>query len=167
MTEAMTSSAGPWTTFKESPASVRFLLLGVTVNQFGAFLQAFLVLYLVHRGFTKAQAGVALGAYGVGAVIGILLGGALADRLTPRVTIIVSMLWAAVFTFAVTCLGSYAAIVVVVLLAGAMTQAYRPAAATLLTELVPPSRQVMVIAMNRLAMNLGMMFGPLAAAALT
>ena len=159
-------SAGPWVTFKESPPAVRFLLLGVCVNQFGAFLQAFLVLYLAHRGFTAAQAGFALGAYGLGAVIGVLLGGRLTDRLAPRSTIILSMLGAAVLTVAVSFFGSYPAIVAVVLTAGAMTQAYRPAAAALLTEMVPPSRQVMVMGMNRLALNIGMLVGPLAAAAL-
>lgn len=166
MIVATTDSAGPWVTMKEAPAAVRFLLLGVAINQFGAFLQAFLVLYLVHRGFSSAQAGFALGGYGIGAVTGVLLGGALTDRLTPRLTIIVSMVWAAVFTLAVTFLGSYPAIVVVVVLAGVMTQAYRPAAAALLTGMVPKSRQVMIMAMNRLAMNVGIMVGPLAAAAL-
>ncbi len=159
-------SVGPWRTFKESPVAVRFLLLGVTVNQFAAFLQLFLVLYLVHRGFTLGQAGVALGGYGIGAVIGVIVGGGLSDRLTPRVTIVVSMLGAAFFTVVVTLLGSYLAIVAVVVLAGAMTQAYRPAAATLLTGMVPASRQVMIMAMNRLALNLGLMIGPLVAAAL-
>ena len=83
MIVATTDSAGPWVTMKEAPAAARFLLLGVAINQFGAFLQAFLVLYLVHRGFSSAQAGFALGGYGIGAVTGVLLGGALTDRLTP------------------------------------------------------------------------------------
>jgi predicted MFS family arabinose efflux permease len=160
------TSAGPWVTFKESPRAVRFLLLGVCVNQFGAFLQAFLVLYLTHRHFTAAQAGFALGTYGVGAVIGVILGGRLTDRLSPRPTIILSMAGSATLTVAISFLGYYPGILAVVLLAGAMTQAYRPAAAALLTGMVPSDRQVMVMAMNRLALNLGMLVGPLTAAAL-
>jgi MFS family permease len=158
--------AGPWVTFKESPRPVRFLLLGVCVNQFGAFLQAFLVLYLAHRGFSDGRAGLALGTYGVGAVIGVLLGGRLTDRLAPRPTIILSMVGSALLTGAISFLGYYPAILAVVLLAGAMTQAYRPAAAALLTGMVPKERQVMVMAMNRLALNLGLVVGPLLAAAL-
>lgn len=161
-----TNAAGPWVTFRESPPAVRLVLLGVTVNQLGAFLQAFLVLYLVHRGFTDAQAGLALGIYGAGAVTGVLGGGRLTDRLQPRTTIILSMVGAATLTATVSVLGSYLAILVAVFLAGAMTQAYRPAAAALLTSMVPPSRQVMVMAMNRLALNVGMLVGPFAAAAL-
>jgi MFS family permease len=163
---ATASATGPWATFKESPRAIRFLLLGVCVNQFGAFLQAFLVVYLVDRGFGKGQAGFALGAYGVGSVIGVLLGGGLTDRLAPRTTIILSMLGAAGLTLSISFLGYYPAIVVAVLLAGVATQSYRPAAAALLTGMVMPSRQVMVMAMNRLAMNVGMLVGPLAAAAL-
>ena len=161
-----TPAAGPWVTFRESPPAVRFVLVGVAVNQLGAFLQAFLVLFLVHRGFSDAQAGLALGTYGAGTVIGVLFGGRLTDRLEPRTTIIMSMLGAAATTVTISFLAAYPAILVAVLLAGTMTQAYRPAAATLLTGMVPPSRQVMVMAMNRLALNLGMVIGPLAAAAL-
>lgn len=163
---AKVEHAGALATFRDAPVAVRFLLLGVFLNQFGAFLQAFLVLYLLHRGFSAGQAGFALGAYGVGAVLGVLGGGGLTDRLGPRLTIIGSMLSAAAFTLAVSFLGSYPAIVVVVLLAGAVTQGYRPAAAAMLTGMTPPARQVMIMAMNRLALNLGTMVGPLVAVAL-
>jgi MFS family permease len=160
------SHAGPWATLQDSPPAVRFLLLGVGINQFGAFMQAFLVVYLVHRGFGNGAAGFALGAYGVGSVIGVLLGGGLADRLAPRTTIILSMFGAAGLTLSISLLSFYPAIVAAVLLAGVATQSYRPAAAAMLTEMVSPSRQVMVMALNRLALNAGMLLGPLAAAAL-
>ena len=47
---AGTEAAGPLQTFRETSASARLVLLGVFVNQFGAFLQMFLVLYLVQAG---------------------------------------------------------------------------------------------------------------------
>jgi Major Facilitator Superfamily. len=45
-----------------------------------------------------------------------------------------------------------------------MTQAYRPASATLLIGMTSPDRQVMTMAMNRIALNLGAAAGPLVAA---
>lgn len=150
--------------WRATPNEARFVLLGVFINQFGAFLQIFMVLYLVHRGFTEAQGGFALGAYGAGAVLGLLFGGGLSDRLGPRLTIAISMGTSALMLFAISLLGHYPSILVAVALAGMMTQANRPASAALLTELTPPSRLTMVMAMNRFALNSGLMAGPMVGA---
>ena len=155
--------AGALQTLREAPTAVRLVLLGVFVNQFGAFLQFFLVLYLTERGFSDEQAGIALGAYSVGAIVGVLFGGALSDRLGPRWTIVLSVSAAALFTLSVTTLDSLRAIVVAVVLAGGMTQAARPAVSALLFGMTPSARQVMVFAMYRTALNSGVVAGPLVA----
>lgn len=154
---------GPWQTLREMPTTVRLVLLGVFINQFGAFLQFFLVLYLTQRGFTDGQAGIALGAYSVGAIIGVLFGGALSDRLGPRWTIVTSVGAAALFTLSVTVLDALSAIIAAVALSGAMTQAARPAVSALLFGMTTPARQVMIFAMYRTALNSGMVAGPLVA----
>ncbi len=155
--------AGVVQSFRDTPRVARFVLLGAFVNQFGAFLQAFMVLYLTQRGFSAEQAGIALGAYSVGAIVGVLFGGMMFDRLGPRWTIVFSVSSAALFTFAVTMLDALPAIIVAVTLAGAMTQASRPAVTALLFSLVAPARQVMVLSMYRTAMNAGIVIGPLVA----
>jgi MFS family permease len=155
---------GALRTLREMPTAARFVLLGVFINQFGAFLQAFMVLYLVARGFSSAQAGLALGGYSGGAIVGVLLGGAVADRLGSRWTIAVSMAFAALFTFALTVLSSLPVIVAVVALAGLTTQAARPAVAALLFGFVPAARQVMAFAIYRTVLNAGAAAGPLLAA---
>ena len=155
--------AGVLRTLRETPRAVRFVLLGVFVNQFGAFLQFFVVLYLTQRGFAAHQAGLALGAYSIGAIAGVLLGGAFADRLGARATIVLSLSAAALCTLAVTALDSLPAIVVAVALSGAMTRAATPAVSTLLFGMVPAARQVMVFAMYRTALNTGAVGGPLVA----
>jgi len=158
-----TGHASAWQTLRETPAPVRLVLLGVFVNQFGAFLQFFLVLYLTERGFSAEQAGIALGSYSVGAIIGVLFGGALSDRLGPRWTIVASVGAAAMFTLSVTALDRLTSIVLAVALAGAMTQAARPAVSALLFSMTPPARQVMIFAMYRTALNSGVVAGPLVA----
>jgi MFS family permease len=164
VTAAGTEAVGPLQTFRETPRAARLVLLGVFVNQFGAFLQAFLVLYLVHRGFSKSEAGIALACYGAGAVFGLLVGGSLTDRVGPRSTLVLSMFSSAVLVATISQLSWLWLIVVVVFLAGLATQAYRPASATLLIGMTPPGRQVMTMAMNRIAMNVGAVAGPLFAA---
>jgi len=155
---------GPLQTFRETSRAAKLVLLGVFVNQFGALLQAFLVLYLVHEGYSESDAGWALAAYGAGAVVGMLLGGSLTDRIGPRATLVLSMFCSAALVVTVSTLHWYGLIVLVVFLAGMMTQAYRPASATLLIGMTAPERQVMTMAMNRIALNLGAAAGPLVAA---
>ncbi|MGH3748990.1 MAG: MFS transporter, partial [Micromonosporaceae bacterium] len=161
---AETEHLGVIASLKATPGTARFVLLGVFINQFGAFLQMFMVLYLVHRGFSAELAGFALGAYGAGAVVGMFSGGGMSDRLGSRLTIAISMGTAAVMVVSVSFLSYYPAILAVVALAGAMTQANRPASAALLTSLTPPSRHVMVMSMNRLAISSGTVAGPLVGA---
>jgi MFS family permease len=155
--------AGPWTTFREMPRAAKVLLLGVFVNQFGAFLQAFLVLYLVQRGYSESYALAGMAAYGAGAVVGLLFGGGMSDRLGPRNTILVSMAASTVLPIAVTLVPNYGAVVALVAAAGAMAQLYRPAAGAILAALVPPARHTMAFSMNRIALNLGLGLGPLVA----
>ncbi len=154
------STAGIRVTFAEAPAPVRAILLGIFVNRLGAFLQAFLVLFLTHRGFTEVEAGVALGVYGAGSVAGVLAGGSLSDRLGARTATILSMTGSAALLLAILYAGSYPALLVVTGLVGAVSQLYRPASSALLSELTTKDRQVMIFAMYRLAMNLGTTAAP-------
>jgi MFS family permease len=158
--------AGIWSTWRESPPPAKALLVGIFVNRLGAFIQVFLVLFLTTRGFTPVQAGAALAVFTVGAVLGGIVGGTLTDRIGPRLTIMVSMLGGAALVLSILYLSSYPALLVVVGLAGAVGGAYRPAAGTLLSELTPRHRQVMIFAMYRLFYNLGNTAAPLIGAAL-
>jgi MFS family permease len=158
--------AGVWVTLRESSLPVRAMLVGVLVNRLGAFLQTFLVLFLTHRGFTEVQAGFALGTYGGGAFLGVIIGGALADRLGPRYATLVSMCGTAGLLVVVLYVRSFPAVIVSVAFAGLVNQFYRPAAATLLSELTPKHQQVMIYAVYRLAINLGTTAAPVAGAVL-
>ncbi len=159
-------ATGIWVTFSESPMEVRALLFGVWVNKLGAFLQVFLVLFMTHRGFSDVQASVGLGVYGAGSVFGVIAGGTFTDRLGPRRTIAVGMIGNAVLLIVLLYMGSYAGLLSIAALVGAVSQLYRPASAALLGELIPEQRQVMVFAIYRLALNLGTTAAPLIGAAL-
>jgi predicted MFS family arabinose efflux permease len=158
--------AGILITLRESPPAVKALLLGVFVNKLGAFIQIFMVLFLTHRGFTAVQAGAGLSAYGIGAVVGVLAGGVMSDWLGPRRATLVSMVGTAVLVLGVLYVRAYPALLATVFLLGAISLLYRPASASLLSELTPKNRQVMIFAIYRLALNLGMTAAPLIGAAL-
>src|SRR5271157_1955235 len=73
------------------PSAAWILFFGMFLNKFGAFVVPFLALYLTRLGYTLTDAGLAIGAYGVGNLIASLLGGHLADTIGRRKTILLSM----------------------------------------------------------------------------
>jgi MFS family permease len=157
---------GVLATWRQTPRSARALLAGVFVNRLAGFLQIFLVLFLTHRGYSSGEAGLALGLYGAGAVVGTVIGGWLSDRLTARTVTLVSMMGSAGLLVAILYLRWYPLVLLAVILASAVGQLYRPAAQAMLTELTPANRLVMVTAMYRLCLNLGTTAAPLIGVAL-
>ena len=160
---------GVTATLRATPAPVRHLLSGVFINQLGAFVQTFLVLYLTARGQSYTHAGLALTGYSAGAVLGTLLGGELTERFGARATIGGSMAASGVLVGLIPWLSGpsmFSALLVAVAATGLATQAYRPAAAVMLSELMPTDSQVMGFSMMRIALNLGAAVSPLIAAGL-
>ncbi|MEU7069474.1 MFS transporter [Streptomyces narbonensis] len=161
---------GVFAALKATPSTARFLLGGVFVNQMGAFVQTFLVLYLVHNDWSMKRAGICLGAYSLGALIGGLIGGELTQRLGPRNTIVIAMTCSALLVSSLPFLkdpSNFAYVALLIGAAGAATAAYRPGASALLNAVMPAELRVMAFSMMRTALNLGAVIGPFAAAALT
>ncbi len=173
LTAALTSGSagqdlddGVFATLRGSPPAVRALLVGVFLNRLGRFFQVYLVLFLTERGFTQVEAGVALGGYGAGTIAGVLVGGALADRLGARRCTLVSMLGTAGLIPAVQYLHHFPTLLAVVVLVGVVTQVFRPAASALLAELTPRHRRVMIFSLYQLAFSVGNASAPLIGAGL-
>src|SRR5262249_7074949 len=169
---AMTGIAAPEAapgvreTLRGTSGPVRAILLGILINRTGAFLQVFLVLYLVHAGYTPVQAGLALGLHGAGGVVGGVVGGRLTDRIGSRHTMLLGNGLAGVLTVGVPAAPGYPAVLAVVILIGLCGNAFRPAAAAALAAHTPPERYTMVFAAQRLATNIGTTVGPLLGAAI-
>lgn len=169
MVNAASPTPGVFGTLQATPPSIRYLLGGVVINMMGAFIQPFLVLYLVHKGLPAAQAGAALGLYSLGATAGLTLGGDLTHRLGSRATIALSMASSALLVITIpflTPLDRYPLLLLVTTAAGATTQTYRPAAGALLSDLMPEEHRVMSFSMFRIALNIGAAAGSLMAALL-
>jgi MFS family permease len=155
-----------WRSLRALPRPVWLLYGGSFVNRFGSFVATFLILYLVEAGYSPAEAGLAVSAYGAGSLVSALVGGWLADRLGRRNTIAVSMFSAAAVVLALSRADGLPAIVLLTALFGTCTELYRPASSALLTDLVPPDRRLPAFAGYRLAINAGFAFGPAVAGVL-
>lgn len=149
---------------RQLPLSVLILIAGIAVNRMGNFVQIFLMLYLTRRmGYAPAQSGLVLTAYGVGAVVGVFVGGALISQVGSRRAIVGSMTVSGLLVAAIPAVAGWspAALVVMVTGAGIAGQLYRPAATAFLAQLTPPGRLLIASAAMRLGLNTGAAFGPL------
>lgn len=155
------SGGGAIRAWRQAPRTAKALIIGSFVNRMAGFLQIYIVLYLTARGYPATAAAGALSAYGAGICVGLLAGGSLADRLGVKQTIIMSMAGSAALLIAIAYLSFYPAIVITVGLVGAVSQAYRPAAAGMLSVVTPPDRQVVIFSMQQLALNVGATSAPL------
>src|SRR5919197_6373 len=124
------------------PAPVWILAGGSFLNRFGSFVFPFLLLYVRHLGYSPSQAGLALSAYGLGALAAAGLGGWMADRLGRRASIVLSMVASAAAMLALSQVRSLAAIVPLTFAAGCAAESYRPASSALLADVVAPARRL-------------------------
>jgi MFS family permease len=142
------------------PRGAWILFFGTFLNKFGTFVLPFLAIYMTRLGFSAAESGVAIAAYGVGTMGACILGGYLADRLGRRKTIVFSMVCAALTMVSLSQARSLSMIVLLSGLAGLAGEFYRPASSALLADLVPAGQRVTAFAAYRMALNAGFAFGP-------
>jgi MFS family permease len=142
------------------PAPAWILFGGTFINRFGSFVMPFLILYLTRRGYSIAQAGLGVGAYGAGHVIASALGGHLADRIGRRHTIVLSMFASAMAMLALSQARTFPSILILTCLAGTAAELYRPASNALLVDLVGADQSIFAFGMYRFAVNLAFAAGP-------
>lgn len=142
------------------PRTAWVLFAGTFINRFGGFVVPFLTLYLTGQGYSTDAAGLAVGAYGAGNLLASLMGGHLADKLGRRQTIVFSTFGAAIMMLCLSQALTLPVIVVLTFLTGLVSEAYRPAASALLTDLVKPGQRLTAFATLRVTFNAGFAFGP-------
>jgi MFS family permease len=142
------------------PRVVWVLAGGSFVNRFGSFVVPFLVLYLVHRGYSASEAAGAVSAYAAGKIAAGPLGGLLADRIGPRATTAGSMAGSAVATMALAAVNGLGLILVTAALTGLAAELYRPATSAILAAEVPGPRRVTAFGVYQLGVSAGEAAGP-------
>lgn len=147
--------------FSGLPRDVWLLSAVALVNRAGTMVLPFLALWLTERrGFNVAEATRFLALYGVGSMGGMLLGGALTDRIGPVRVQALSLAAGGVALFLLGAAESAWAIGAFALLLGLVGDAFRPANSALLAASAPPERLMQAFALNRLAVNIGTAIGP-------
>jgi MFS family permease len=142
------------------PGPVRILVTGTLINKAGTFIVPYLTLVLL-RDFhlTEVQAAELLFAYGAGSIVSILAGGWLTDRLGRRATLLASLFGSGLLAMALGTVSSTAVFVPLLIVFGFVADLYRPAASSIIADLLPSAHRVSGFAALRMAVNLGFAVG--------
>lgn len=138
------------------PATYWYLWTGTLVNRLAGFVTPFLSLYLTReRGLPVEQATLIVSLHGAGAVVAGPLGGALADRVGRRTTLVAALwLGASAMVF----LGfsrSPARIAVATFLLGMLGEMYRPAVSAAIADVVPAQDRTRAYGLLYWVVNMG------------
>ena len=147
--------------FSGLPRDAWILTAAVLVNRAGTMVVPFLTLWLtIERGYSVDTAGLLLGAFGVGSIVGSWLGGQLADRIGANTTQGLSLLASAAGFLVLGQMDGLAAIAVVIFFLSVVSEAFRPAHISAVAALVEPEERARAIGLSRLGINVGMSIGP-------
>ncbi|NTS42055.1 MFS transporter [Flavisolibacter sp. BT320] len=142
------------------PKQVWWLAVVMFVNRSGTMVIPFLTVYLTSKGYSLADAGLVMGAFGLGSIVGGYLGGRLTDRFGHFYVQFGSLfLNGALFII----LGQMQTLVqyaVCIFLLSSLGEAFRPANAAAIAQYSNDSNRIRCYALNRLAINLGWSIGP-------
>ncbi|HBL28302.1 MAG TPA: hypothetical protein DD490_15815 [Acidobacteria bacterium] len=147
--------------FSGLPRPVWLICVATLVNRSGTMVLPFLALFLTgQRGFSTTEAGQTLALYGIGGIAGAWLGGWLADLLPPRRVMEASLLLTGTGFFLLGHAEARQAIFGMILALSVVGEAFRPACSSALAAEAPPAGRTKALALNRMAINLGMSLGP-------
>lgn len=143
------------------PAITWLLCVAGFVNRAGAMVVPFLSLWLGQKfGYSVGEAGRVISCYGVGAVLGSMVGGKLADLLGPVRVQIVTLGSTCLWMLLMTQLERPLLLVPAVFVLGVLNDAFRPGNITAVGGSCEPALRRRALSLNRLALNAGWAIGP-------
>ncbi len=150
-----------WKMLSKLPKEIWTLSLTIFINRCGSMAWPFFTLYLTtQRGWSPAEAGGLLFLDGIFGFSGALIAGALTDKISPVIIMRGSLIFSALSLPLIPLSESSSALIIATALWALGTQAYRPAAATMLNLLTPAEDRKLTFSLYRLAINFGWAIGP-------
>jgi len=151
----------PWRGLKNIPHTVWLLAFATLINRSGTMVLPFLVIYMTRKiGVSIGMAGLVLSFYGAGALITAPFVGKLSDRFGALKVMKLSLIATGFLLVLYSFITSFIAILGVTLLWAVISEAFRPANLSLISDETEPGQRKTAFALNRLAINLGMSIGP-------
>ncbi|MFI7596980.1 MDR family MFS transporter [Actinoplanes sp. NPDC049681] len=146
------------------PRQFWFLWTGTLINRLGSFVVIYLAIYLTQDlHFSQSQAGLVLGAYGVGGAIGTMGGGVLTDRWGRRPTMLTAQFGAAALMLTLGLAQGFWQLLAGAWLLGIFAEGVRPAFQAMMVDVVPDRDRIRAYSLNYWAVNLGFASAAIAA----
>ncbi len=138
------------------PRTFWYLWTGTLVNRLAGFVVPFLSLYLTReRGLGVEQAGLIVSLHGVGSVVAGPLGGALADRVGRRATLVSALWLGSVGMLLLGFCRQPAHIAGAAFLLGVLGEMYRPAVSAAISDVVPSEDRARAFGLLYWVVNVG------------
>jgi predicted MFS family arabinose efflux permease len=143
------------------PRATWLLSLSAFINRSGSMVVPFLTVYLGERwGFTVGEAGAFVSIYGLGSIVGSLIGGRLADRIGAVQIQILALAGAGLWFWFLAAVDSLAVLAPGLLVLGVINDMFRPGNMSAVTGSSAPHLRSKALALNRLMLNAGWAIGP-------
>lgn len=136
--------------------STWWLSLVMLINRSGTMVVPFMTMYLTqHIGVSISKAGFVMGLFGVGAIIGALIGGKLTDKIGSYYIQMSTLIGGGIMFIVLGQMQSYNAICVFTFLLALVNEAFRPANSVAIAHYSKEENRTRSYSLNRLAINLG------------
>ncbi len=153
--------SNPWRGLKGIPKNIWLLSAATLINRSGTMVLPFLALYFAKElKVSVSEAGLALVAFGLGSLILAPFVGRLSDRFGPLSIMKLSLFASGFMLFLFSFIDNYNIALIVTFLWSALSEAFRPANLTFISNETAPEQRKTAFALNRIAINLGMSIGP-------
>lgn len=137
------------------------LALVMFINRSGAMVLPFLSIYVTGPlGFSLEQAGLILGAFGLGSMAGAFLGGWLSDKIGNFKVQFFSLLIGGSFFLFIPFFTRFESLAAAIFIASTIIECLRPANSASVATYAKPENITRAFSLNRMALNLGFSIGP-------
>lgn len=138
-----------------------WLALIMLVNRSGTMVVPFMTIYLTspEMGYSIADAGLAMGCFGVGAILGGFFGGKATDRFGFQVVQLFALAGGGILFIILGKLQSFPLICTFAFILSLVNESFRPANATAVAHYSNDDNRTRCYSLNRLAVNLGWALG--------
>ncbi|KAB2878177.1 MFS transporter [bacterium] len=151
----------PWRGLGQLPRELWIVFATTLINRMGMMALPFLVLYLTRSlNFSSAQASYIYVGYGVGALVTAPFAGKLSDLVGHRRLMLLSLFMTGAVLLAFPLASDFFIVLIVTLIWAVVSEAYRPSSLAVIMDLSLPEQRKAAYALQRLAINIGMSFGP-------
>jgi len=135
----------------------RIWLLSIVmlINRMGTMVLAFMTLYCHHRGYTIEQGGMVVAIYGIGSVVGALLGGRISDKFGFYYTQFAALFFGGILFILLGQMNSYLSICICTFFLSTVNESFRPANATAIAHYSNKENRTQSFSLVRLAINIG------------